>query len=68
MALTARAIRKIADKALRDIFSRLKRDRFGGHQIDRRGAGGDQTDESRSTSSAIRSCSIQKARAARADT
>jgi len=47
MALTARAIRKIADKALRDIFSRLKRDRFGGHQIDRRGAGGDQTDESK---------------------
>ena len=45
--LTARAIRKIADKALRDIFARLKRDRFGGHQIDRRGAGGDQTDESK---------------------
>jgi uncharacterized protein with von Willebrand factor type A (vWA) domain len=47
LRLTARAIRKIADKALRDIFSRLKRDRFGGHQIDRRGAGGDQTDESK---------------------
>jgi uncharacterized protein with von Willebrand factor type A (vWA) domain len=47
LKLTARAIRKIADKSLRDIFSRLKRDRFGGHQIDRRGAGGDQTDESK---------------------
>ena len=47
LKLTARAIRKIADKALRDIFARLKRDRFGGHQIDRRGAGGDQTDESK---------------------
>ena len=47
LKLTARAIRKIADKALRDIFTRLKRDRFGGHQIDRRGAGGDQTDESK---------------------
>jgi len=47
LTLTARAIRKIADKALRDIFARLKRDRFGGHQVDRRGAGGDQTDESK---------------------
>jgi uncharacterized protein with von Willebrand factor type A (vWA) domain len=47
LTLTARAIRKIADKALRDIFARLKRDRFGGHALNRRGAGGDQTDESK---------------------
>ncbi len=47
MKLTARAIRKIADKALADIFARLKRDRFGGHAISRRGAGGDQTDEAK---------------------
>jgi uncharacterized protein with von Willebrand factor type A (vWA) domain len=47
MRLTARAIRKIADKALRDIFARLKRDRVGGHTVERRGAGGDQTDETR---------------------
>ena len=47
MKLTARAIRKIADKALADIFARLKRDRFGGHVISRRGAGGDQTDEAK---------------------
>jgi uncharacterized protein with von Willebrand factor type A (vWA) domain len=47
MRLTARAIRKIADKALADIFKHLKRDRFGGHAISRRGAGGDQTDESK---------------------
>jgi uncharacterized protein with von Willebrand factor type A (vWA) domain len=47
LTLTARAIRKIADKALRDIFARLKRDRFGGHAMHRRGAGGDQTDESK---------------------
>ncbi len=47
MKLTARAIRKIADKALTDIFARLKRDRFGGHAISRRGAGGDQTDETK---------------------
>jgi uncharacterized protein with von Willebrand factor type A (vWA) domain len=47
LKLTARAIRKIADKALRDIFARLTRDRFGGHQINRRGSGGDQTDETK---------------------
>ena len=47
MKLTARAIRKIADKALADIFARLKRDRFGGHTLHRRGGGGDQTDETK---------------------
>lgn len=47
LRLTARAIRRIADRALRDIFARLKRDRFGGHAIARTGPGGDQTDESK---------------------
>jgi uncharacterized protein with von Willebrand factor type A (vWA) domain len=47
LRLTARAIRKIADKALRDVFARLARDRFGGHAVERRGAGGDQTDETK---------------------
>jgi uncharacterized protein with von Willebrand factor type A (vWA) domain len=47
LKLTARAIRKIADKALRDIFARMMRDRFGGHTVQRRGAGGDQTDEAK---------------------
>ena len=47
LSLTARAIRKIADQALRDVFAVLKRDRIGGHAIDRRGAGGDQTDETK---------------------
>jgi uncharacterized protein with von Willebrand factor type A (vWA) domain len=47
LTLTARAIRKIADKALREIFLRLKRDRVGGHAVARRGAGGDPTDESK---------------------
>lgn len=47
LKLTARGIRKIADKALRDIFARLKHDRFGGHVLPRRGAGGDQTDETK---------------------
>jgi uncharacterized protein with von Willebrand factor type A (vWA) domain len=47
LTLTARAIRKIADKALRDVFTVLKRDRIGGHAIQRRGGGGDQTDETK---------------------
>ncbi len=47
LKLTAKAIRRIGDKALRDIFSTLKRDRFGGHAIHRRGGGGDQGDETK---------------------
>jgi uncharacterized protein with von Willebrand factor type A (vWA) domain len=47
LRLTPRAIRKIADQALRDIFAHLKRDRFGGHPVERRGAGGDQTDDTK---------------------
>jgi uncharacterized protein with von Willebrand factor type A (vWA) domain len=47
LSLTARAIRKIADQALRDVFAVLKRDRIGGHAIQRRGSGGDQTDETK---------------------
>src|SRR6266581_4754297 len=47
LQLTARAIRKIADKALRDVFSHLKRDRFGRHAVSRRGAGGDRTDDAK---------------------
>ncbi|MGH3326082.1 MAG: vWA domain-containing protein, partial [Streptomyces sp.] len=33
--------------ALRDIFAHLKRDRFGRHAIDHRGAGGDRTDDTK---------------------
>src|SRR5499426_3971081 len=47
LELTARAIRKLGDKALKDIFASLKRDRFGRHNIERRGAGGDPTDEAK---------------------
>jgi uncharacterized protein with von Willebrand factor type A (vWA) domain len=47
LALTARAIRKIADQALADVFAVLKRDRFGRHAVSRRGAGGDRTDEAK---------------------
>jgi uncharacterized protein with von Willebrand factor type A (vWA) domain len=47
LTLTAKAIRKIADKALHEVFLRLQRDRFGGHAVNRRGAGGDQTDDTK---------------------
>jgi len=47
LVLTARAIRKIADKALRDVFAHLKRDRFGRHRVEHRGAGGDRTDDTK---------------------
>ncbi len=47
LRLTARATRKIADKALRDVFAHLKRDRVGRHAVDRRGGGGDPADESK---------------------
>jgi uncharacterized protein with von Willebrand factor type A (vWA) domain len=47
LELTARAIRKIGDKALRDIFTHLKRDRFGSHELERRGHGGDRTDQAK---------------------
>ncbi len=47
LELTARAIRKLGDKALKDIFAHLKRDRFGRHAVERRGAGGDPTDEAK---------------------
>jgi uncharacterized protein with von Willebrand factor type A (vWA) domain len=45
--LTPRAIRKIGQKALRDIFAHLKRDRFGRHETDFRGTGGDRTDDTK---------------------
>src|SRR5215204_3234306 len=45
LELTPRAIRKIGQKALRDIFQHLARDRFGNHETDRRGRGGDRSDE-----------------------
>src|SRR5438094_838559 len=47
LELTARAIRKLGDKALKDIFAHLKRDRFGRHEVERRGAAGDPTDEAK---------------------
>jgi uncharacterized protein with von Willebrand factor type A (vWA) domain len=47
LKLTARAIRKIGDKALRDIFSQLHRDRTGQHDTERRGARGERSDDSK---------------------
>src|SRR5437763_15833117 len=45
--LTARGIRKIGQKALQDIFNKLKRDGFGRHVSPFRGVGGEPTDESK---------------------
>ena len=39
--LTPQGIRRIAQKALREIFSQLKKDRMGGHTLYEVGAGGD---------------------------
>src|ERR687885_2280006 len=47
MELTPRAIRKIGQKALRDIFQHLARDRFGNHEADHRGRGGDRSDDTK---------------------
>lgn len=45
--LTPRGVRKIGQKALKDIFQHLKRDRFGQHQLDRSGRGGERTDDTK---------------------
>ena len=41
LELTARGIRRIGQKALREVFVHLKKDRNGNHDLDTRGAGGD---------------------------
>jgi uncharacterized protein with von Willebrand factor type A (vWA) domain len=45
--LTPRAIRRIGQRALQDIFGRLSKDRFGDHKTIRHGVGGDPTDETK---------------------
>jgi len=45
--LTPRGIRKIGQKALKDIFQHLKRDNFGKHESRFRGSGGERMDESK---------------------
>lgn len=47
LQLTARAVRKLGDASLREIFRSLKQDRSGGHAMPRKGTGGDITQESR---------------------
>ena len=42
LELTARGTRRIGQKVLDDLFSRLARDAFGGHRIDRSGRGGER--------------------------
>ena len=45
--LTPRGIRKLAQHALKEVFSALKRDRVGGHEVFSLGEGGDVTGETR---------------------
>jgi uncharacterized protein with von Willebrand factor type A (vWA) domain len=47
LELTARGIRRIGQRALEDIFSKLRRDGFGRHRLPDRGAGGERVDESK---------------------
>jgi uncharacterized protein with von Willebrand factor type A (vWA) domain len=47
MQLTPRAVRKLGQKALQDVFSYLKRDAFGKHAISLRGRGGERTYDSK---------------------
>ena len=45
--LTPRAARKLGMRALTDIFSRLRREGFGGHPLPAPGRGGEPTDETK---------------------
>jgi uncharacterized protein with von Willebrand factor type A (vWA) domain len=45
--LSARGMRKIGQKALEDIFKKLKRDTFGKHAVEQNGSGGERTHESK---------------------
>lgn len=45
--LTSRGVRKIGQKALNDIFTDLKRDRLGNHEMDRQGIAGERTDDTK---------------------
>ena len=47
LQLTARAVRKLGDASLREIFRSLKQDRAGGHALPLKGTGGDITQDSR---------------------
>ncbi len=47
MDLTARGIRRIGQKALKEVFANLKKDRLGDHRMDIRGANGDVLGETK---------------------
>ena len=47
LELTPRAARKLGMRALTEIFSKLRRDSFGGHALPRTGFGGEPTDETK---------------------
>jgi uncharacterized protein with von Willebrand factor type A (vWA) domain len=47
MDLTARGIRRIGQKALKEVFTHLKKDRMGNHRMDSRGANGDLLGETK---------------------
>jgi uncharacterized protein with von Willebrand factor type A (vWA) domain len=47
LKLTAQGIRRIGQKALRDLFANLKRDRLGAHDIHRAGPGNEAADETK---------------------
>jgi uncharacterized protein with von Willebrand factor type A (vWA) domain len=45
--LTPQGVRKIGQKAIREIFSALKKDRVGSHEIRKRGGGGEPSGETK---------------------
>ena len=47
MDLTARGIRRIGQKALKEVFTHLRKDRMGNHEMDARGANGDLLGETK---------------------
>ncbi|MDP3064184.1 MAG: VWA domain-containing protein, partial [Chloroflexota bacterium] len=47
LELTPRGIRRIGQKALRELFMQLKRDRQGDHRMDQRGVTGDTIEETK---------------------
>ncbi len=47
MKLTARGLRRIGQKALGDLFARLRHDRFGDHPVSRRGQGGEREEDTK---------------------
>ena len=47
LELTPRGIRMIGQKALKEVFAQLKKDRFGRHEIHTRGTLGEQTGETK---------------------